>query len=140
MYTVLHIIERLTLGGASRALIGLSKYSSRHGEYRHRLVSLLPAQPEAIKLAEEDGIEVVPGADLATVKGEVLDADLVQIHWWNAPVLQRLLRSGLPPCRLMVWCHVVGDTLPNLITPALIDHADLIMASNPYTHRDRYDR
>ena len=136
MHTVLHVIERLTLGGASRALIGLSKYSSRHGAYRHRLVSLLPAQPEAIALAEEDGIEVVPGADLDTVKGEILLADLVQIHWWNAPVLQRLLRGGLPPCRLMIWCHVVGDTLPNLITPALIDHADLIMASNPYTHRD----
>ena len=136
MHTVLHVIERLTLGGASRALIGLSKYSNRHGDFRHRVVSLLPAQPEAIALAEEDGIEVVRNSDLATVKGEILGADLVQIHWWNAPVLQRLLRGGLPPCRLMVWCHVVGDSSPNLITPSLIDHADLTIASNPYTHRE----
>ena len=136
MFTILHIIERLTLGGASRALIGLSKYSHRHGPYKHRVISLLPAQPEAVALASEEGVEVLVGKDRPLLEGEVRAADLVQIHWWNAPVLQGLMRQGLPPCRLMVWCHVVGDTSPNIITPSLIDHADLTIASNPYTHRE----
>ncbi len=136
MFTILHVIERLTLGGASRALIGLSKYSARDGLYQHRVISLLPAQPEAVTLAEEDGVKVLQGAEEALIDGEVNSADLVQIHWWNAPVLQGLMRRGLPPCRLMIWCHVVGDTSPNMITPGLIDFADLTIASNPYTHRE----
>ena len=136
MFTVLHIIERLTLGGASRALIGLSKYSRQYGNYRHRVISLLPAQPEAISIAADDGLELVEGSEKSLIDAEVRAADIVQIHWWNAPVLQRLMREGLPPSRLMVWCHVVGDTSPNIITPALIDHADVTIASNPYTHRE----
>lgn len=134
MQTILHIIERLSLGGASRALIGLSKYSRQQGAYRHRVISLLPAQAEAVALAEEDGVEWVGAADRDTVEAECLAADLVQVHWWNGPALQSLLRNGLPPCRLMIWCHVVGDTLPNVITPSLIDFSDLTIASNAYTY------
>jgi len=37
---VLHITPQLTKGGAGRALIGVAKYSTRHGNFHHECVSV----------------------------------------------------------------------------------------------------
>ena len=78
---VLHVIERVTLGGAARALLAAAAYSTRKGSARHRLVSLLPPDPAAVKQGLAAGIAFAPVDELSWRAGE---ADIVHIHFWNS--------------------------------------------------------
>ena len=125
MTTILHVIQQLNLGGAARALIAASKYSSRLGAFQHRVVSLLPSETDALELARAGGLTVCDVPDRPTILREMASADIVQIHWWNTPQLQSLLRGELPATRLLLWYHVAGDGSPQIITPELVKLADL---------------
>lgn len=134
MIKVLHLIHSLGLGGAARGMLATAKYSSLQGEYLHRIVSLTPADPKAVVLAVEAGIDVVNAPDRAVLELELAWADIVQLSWWNDPEVYDWLRSSLPPMRLMIWPHVAGDGSPQIITKQLVDFADFVVASSPYTH------
>jgi glycosyltransferase involved in cell wall biosynthesis len=51
-------------------------------------------------------------------------ADIVLVHWWNHPLLMRLLFQGLPPSRLALWSHVNGFAAPQSFFPELFDFPD----------------
>jgi len=51
-------------------------------------------------------------------------ADIVLLHWWNHPLLMRLLFYGLPPSRLMIWSHVNGFYPPQSFFPELFELPD----------------
>ena len=136
MTTILHFIQQLSLGGAARALVAASKYSSRFGAFRHQVISLLPSDANALELAEAGGLTVYDAPDRSVVLREIASADIVQVHWWNTPQLQSLLRAELPPMRLLLWYHVAGDGSPQIITPELVDLADLNIATNPWTYSE----
>lgn len=131
---VLHIIQRLSTGGAARAMLAAAKYSAQLDNYAHGLISLLPPDPEGLKLAQEFGIALINASDREAILREIERADLVQVHWWNNPELDEFLRSELPPMRLLMWMHVAGDQAPHVITKELIDFADMALACSPYTY------
>lgn len=132
---VTHIIQQLTLGGAARALVATSKYSSRKGPYRHRVISLVPSVPDGRELAESNGVEVIEGVTDTEIRQVIQESDIVHINWWNNPQMQRLLRSDLPAMRTLIWYHVAGDNSPQIITPSIAGFADVNIATNPYTYR-----
>jgi glycosyltransferase involved in cell wall biosynthesis len=51
-------------------------------------------------------------------------ADIVMVHWWNHPLLMRLLFQGLPPSRLVLWSHVNGFAAPQSFFPELFELPD----------------
>lgn len=133
MTTILHIIPHLSLGGASRALIAAAKYSSRQGSFSHWVVSLRSPEAEAVDLAQAAGLEVRSAPDFAALSALLSEADIVQVHYWNHPLLHELFRRDLPPMRLVLWYHVAGDTVPHIISPDLARFADLNIPTNPYS-------
>jgi glycosyltransferase involved in cell wall biosynthesis/Tfp pilus assembly protein PilF len=136
MTTILHLIQQLTLGGAARSLVATSKYSALQGlgAYRHRVVSLAPAEADARALAREADLEVIDAPHAKTLLREIEQADVVQVHWWNNAILQKVLHWDLPPLRLLMWYHVAGQGVPQIITPELVRMADLNVATNPFTY------
>jgi glycosyltransferase involved in cell wall biosynthesis len=130
---VLHVIHQLSRGGAARSLIAVAKYSSPMTGDRHRAISLLQAGPFAVDLATDAGLEVLNAPDREAVWREMGEADIVQVHFWNTPEMYELLRSDLPAMRLLLHCHVAGDRPPQVITSALVEYADFILTSSPYT-------
>ena len=54
----------------------------------------------------------------------VKSADIVLVHWWNHPLLMRLLFQGLPPSRLALWSHVNGFAAPQSFFPELFEFPD----------------
>jgi glycosyltransferase involved in cell wall biosynthesis len=54
----------------------------------------------------------------------VQQADIVLTHWWNHPLLMRLLFQGLPPSRLALWSHVNGFAAPQSFFPELFEFPD----------------
>jgi glycosyltransferase involved in cell wall biosynthesis/Tfp pilus assembly protein PilF len=133
MTTILHLIQQLSLGGAARALIATAKCSARLGAFQHRVISLLPSDPDGLALARAGGLTVCDAPGQPALLRELSSADLVQVHWWNTPQMQSLLRQELPPLRLVLWYHVAGDGSPQIITPDLVNLADLNIATNPWT-------
>lgn len=73
----------------------------------------------------------VPWVDGIAVKGGFENlpalfkrADIVLVHWWNHPLLMRLLFQGLPPSRLALWSHVNGFFAPQSFFPELFELPD----------------
>ncbi len=130
---VLHVIQRLSRGGAARSLINLAQ-AARTGPFQHQAVSLLDAGQKALELAQAAGLPVLVAPTQAALRRAVAAADIVLVHFWNTPELYAwLCADDQPPMRLLLWCHVAGDHAPQVITPALLDYADFALASSPYT-------
>jgi glycosyltransferase involved in cell wall biosynthesis len=133
-HNILHIIERLTTGGASRVILGLSKHSSRKDQrFQHKIISLLRPTPDGIKLAEGYGYEVDHGCGKPFLDYQIQQSDIVHVHWWNCPAMHQFMDMDLTPSRLLLWCHVAGKHIPQVITSDLIDYADVTVATNPTT-------
>ncbi|MCB0317152.1 MAG: glycosyltransferase [Bdellovibrionales bacterium] len=132
--TILHIILGNYLYGASRAMLATAKYTTEMGGYKHIIAGLAPWEPEALELAKESHVEVFPSNDVNEIKKACADADIVQVEWWNSPQMDKLLRSELPPMRLISWFHVAGDRDPQYITKEIVDFSDLALASSPQSY------
>ena len=128
---VVHVTQQLSTGGAGRAAVTLARQSMSLGRHRHTLISLQPPPPAAVRLAGEAGLPIVSAADTATVDRIVGDAEVVLVHFWNSPELYEFLRRPGPPRRTIAWLHVNGLVAPHVVTPALVDHCDAIVATTP---------
>jgi|GEM_PF-449736 len=128
---VLHLIEKLSLGGAGRSLLGLAKYSAQQG-FSHTVYSVLPPDPAALTQAQKVGAEVITG-DASTFSKLLILADIVQIHFWNAPELYRILQGELPAVRILCWSHISGEFAPQVLTPELLRFCDALAASSTHT-------
>lgn len=136
MTTVLHIIESLSLGGAARATVAMAKYSARSGNFHHQIapLALHKTDPAAVNLALENGVSVLAPQNREELFVLITQADIVSLQWWNSPEMAELLRSALPACRMVAWCHVAGDKAPQIITPTLVNYVDILAACSPYTY------
>ncbi|MEZ4701588.1 MAG: glycosyltransferase [Rhodothermales bacterium] len=134
MPSILHVIENMDAGGATRAAITTARASARLGGYAHRIAALGGASDEAKALARQAGVDVLDAPDTAALHAAIEAADIVQIECWNAPGMMRFLHTAFPACRLAMWHHVAGTSAPQLISPALAEMADLTIACNPFTY------
>lgn len=136
MATILHLIQHLGRGGAARATICLAKYSSKFGNYRHKIVSLCgPAEAQAQQLCAQHNIEVISGLSHEQLLSEMERADIVQVSWWNNPDVNRILQSSLPNMRSVGWFHVGGQVDPHRVSHQIVSFFDYAVACSPYTFR-----
>jgi len=140
---ILHIIQQLSRGGAARAMMGVAKHSSRQGTdptaaggktYQHSVMSLDPPESQAAAIAREAGMRIVYPRSQGEMWREMESADIVHLHFWNNPIIYALLRSPLPPMRLLLWFHIAGDKPPQIVTNEAIALADFALACSPYTY------
>jgi glycosyltransferase involved in cell wall biosynthesis len=121
---VLHLVERLSLGGAGRSLIAAAARSRAS----HRIRSLRPPDPAALALAQSAGLPVTERETLASEAGA---CDILHVHFWNSPELFNALRGPLPPVRLLLTSHVTGCSVPHILTQDVRALADRIIATAP---------
>jgi glycosyltransferase involved in cell wall biosynthesis len=131
---IVHLLDSVTVGGGARSVLNLARASARLGPFAHEVVCLRPASPEGLRLARDAGVPVAGDVPLADVAGRIAGADIVQVNYWNHPLLNRLLRMPLPPMRLVVWFHVAGDVAPQVAVPELVRFADVAVACSPHTY------
>ncbi|MBW4576554.1 MAG: glycosyltransferase [Aphanothece sp. CMT-3BRIN-NPC111] len=135
MLKILHIIEKFSGDGPTRSLLAAAKYSVRLGLLQqHRAIALqAKAYPIALLLAKQAGVTVLSQPGLSTIRHEIVNADLVQVHFWNNPIIYELLRLQLPAMRLLLWLHILGNKPPQIITKKLINYSDFVLVTNPYS-------
>lgn len=127
---IAHIFEQIRLGGPIYALIGLSKHLVTIKPDCHRIISLLPADPRAVRQAAAASLTILSGPNKTTLKQELAKADIVQVHFWNSPRIYEFLRAKNPPMRTLVWCHVNGLHPPHILSQSIFDFADLVATTS----------
>lgn len=127
---VVHLVQRLSAGGAGRALLNLAG-TGVCGE--HRVVSLDTAAVGMSALARHSGLEVIEAPGAARLQAELEAADVVHVHFWNTPELYEVLTGELPDTRLLVWVHVGGAHPPHVLSHKLISLSDMTVCASPYT-------
>ena len=130
---VLHILQALSDGGASRALFALTKYLG--ADFQHTALSIAPNKlgRQTEKLAAEHKVTHVVSRDLSSIHRCISEADVVLVHWWNNPELGELFSQQLPAARYVGWFHVGGHVSPQIITDEVIDFFDVAVACSPHT-------
>ena len=122
---VLHITQQLSSGGAGKALEALASAAKRS---RHRVVSLLPATPEARRRLTSQAIPLLEQPYATELSACMNQADVVQIHFWNTPELYRFMTLE-HNCRLVIWSHVEGSTAPHILIPELASYCQALVYS-----------
>ena len=133
MSKIIHVVTHLG-GGVGRVLTNIARQSALIGDYDHEILCLDYLSPTAKKLVKETGVVVKAEVNYEDIHNEVEEADIVQLDWWNHPLLYRFLCSAkLPAIRLLVYSHVSGYYPPFVLTREIIDFSDMFVASTPYT-------
>lgn len=130
---VLHVLQQLSRAGASRALVATAASASRDGASSHRIVSLCQVEAGALRIAADAGLAVLVAPTAAVLDRELRTADILHVHYWHTPELVAFMRGAVAPSRVLLWSDVPGDTPPHLLPRALMDWADVTVASGPYT-------
>lgn len=134
MVDVLHLTPHLNSGLGSVLLSTLKE--ARRGEGTvHRIVvydGSAPIPPLFADFCEQ----IVVSDDPGVIAARIAEADVVQMEWWNHPLIYKFLFGfPFPPARLAVCGHVGGWERPQVLNRSVIDFADLFIVTSKATAR-----
>lgn len=134
---ILHITPHVGGGVGSVLMNYLVKVKDDPG-FEHTLACLEYANDKASKMADDSGFKLLD--EMAKKKkkllAELTKADVVVIHWWNHPLLYDfLVRSELPPCRLVIWSHISGFHPPYVFTEKILNYPDTFVFTTPLSFK-----
>lgn len=129
--TVLHIATHMG-GGVGKVLSGLA--IEQNTGYEHKIILLeKPIDTQYTDRCEKNGVDlqIVPHPE--DICDDVCDADIVQIDWWNHPLVAGIfpLLNEIP-MRSVVWAHTAGCYYP-YIKPDFVALPDAFVFSSSYS-------
>ena len=123
--------------GLGRVLHSTLKYAdSTPTRFRHEILIIdeKHLSEESLELFSDFSDCLHIGRSDAFIREKIDQADILQIEWGNHPLMYRfLITAALPACRIILCCHVVGLTRPNIITASLIEFSDVFLAASKAT-------
>jgi glycosyltransferase involved in cell wall biosynthesis len=133
---ILHIIARWIGGGPERHILEVAKHHKQlDPDIQHRVLVLdRPISAPLFMMARRHGVVVIAAASDSEVDNEIASADVVEITYWNHPLLLELLRRALPPARFLIRSAIAGNTIPHILFSELIEFADAWLISAPLGH------
>jgi len=130
---ILHIIPRWIGGGPERHLIELARQDqlANANVNRRALVLDRPLSAPLLVKARRFGLALVSSPWAEAMEAEIDAADIVEITYWNHPLLLELLACPLPPARVIIRSAVAGHTIPQVLFPELTPYPDVWQLSAP---------
>ena len=133
---VLHITPHLN-GGLGRVLLSTLKFSKKaSAAFAHEIVITDEKHltPASLHLFAENSDSLHVGKSDVFIKEKTNQAGIVQIEWWNHPLIYHfLVGAPLPPSRVVLCSHVAGLTRPNIITESVVEFSDVFLAPSKAT-------
>lgn len=130
MKYVLHLSPHVG-GGVGAVLMDWLIHASLDVSTKHTLVCLDACHPASLKRLADSKITFLDNIyqrDRGILWAHIAQADIVLMHYWNHPLLARLLvEEGFPSSRLICWCHNSGLHEPSTIPSFLVNLADRII-------------
>lgn len=125
---IVHIAAHLG-GGVGKAHSALCRVDGPDVE-RHYLLLEEPRDTRYTEAIRAAGATIAIVGDLADAQGQIADADILQIEWWNHPRLYHFLcQSGLPASRTVIWSHISGLFAPHVPAGLLAAPARFVFSS-----------
>ena len=135
---ILHITTYLS-GGPGRVYLSTLKFSKNTTDFfAHEFIILdeKHTTPSSLKLFSEYSDCIHIGKSDAFIKEKIDKADIVQIDWWNHPLIYNFLTNfTFPPSRIVLCSHVNGLSRPNIITESLVEFSDVFLATTKATRK-----
>lgn len=133
---VLHITPHLG-GGVGKALSGILEWSNSN--LSHKI--LLLEEPENFQFADictKNGVEITILKDTIELQQEIMNVDVVVIHWWHHPLTAKLL-ADFPSLetRIILWSHVNGCTYP-MLPFELVNSVHKVFLTSKFTFENPY--
>ncbi len=135
MIRLLHIIERFSVAGPERALMALARVARRNEAAQiHRVTTLEPlVSPVGGLMARSAGLELIPFSGDHDLRRSIEESDIVLLHYWNSPAVNRFLRLARSPMRLLLWLRVYGEHAPHVLTSSLVEYSSEVIVGSPGT-------
>lgn len=133
---VLHLTAHLG-GGVGKAISGLvAQAGGSHSAVQHLVVCLeKPQKNQFVDLVQKNGGQVVIAPDHVFLEQLLMDADILQLEWWNHPAtLQALALLPPLPIRLLTWSHISGLHTP-VIPESLILSSHKFLFTSPCSYQ-----
>lgn len=134
MFSILHITPHLN-GGLGQVLLSTIKNANLHNsDFHHKIVVLEPLSEKSKKLFSKY-IDCINEFECEkSLSLEIKKADIIQIEWWNHPLIYKLLfLFNFPPCRIIILCHISGFYRPQIINKNIVNFSDIFMAATKAT-------
>lgn len=136
-YKILHITPHLG-GGVGRVILNYLGKVKDKPLFKHKVACLDYANDNALAVAKNIKLELAD--KLSNNKGQLIkmisEADVVLMHWWNHPLLYDfLVRTALPPCRLVMWSHTAGFRPPYVFTEKILKYPDRFVFTTPISFK-----
>ncbi|MCP9775684.1 glycosyltransferase family 4 protein [Cyanobium sp. WAJ14-Wanaka] len=130
---VLHLAPHIG-GGVGSVLVDWLKNARDDTSTKHTIACLDTCKPATVQTLNSEKITYHDNLwkhKKEKLRGIINAADIVILHYWNHPLLSRLLiEDGLPASRLICWCHISGLYEPCIIPEFLIDMCDKVIFSS----------
>ncbi len=137
---ILHITPHLP-GGLARILLSTLKFSNNENSaFLHEIIVTdkkhLTTQAKKIFSKYYKFLHV--GKKESFIKKKIAEADIVQVEYWNHPLVYKFLSSfELPSTRLVLCSHTNGFSRPSVITKNAIDYSDIFLSATRATQKHK---
>lgn len=131
---ILHIAPHFG-GGVGTVVLNWVK---KDKENEHILLSLGYVEEKSIKICNNNNIEIYDKLikKYAFICTKIEEVDIVIIHYWNIEILiDFIINTQLPKCRLIFYCHVNGLDAPYIIPDKMIMYSDRFVFSTPISYQ-----
>jgi len=130
---ILHITSHLG-GGVGAVVTTLVSESEKLGRYKHIIISLDSISEYTYGLVEELNIEIKSNLTILEILEFCDIADIIQIEWWNHPLINRLLYNlELKKSRVIIYSHISGFFSPSVFTKEVINFCDKFILTTPFS-------
>lgn len=129
---ILHIVGHLG-GGVKTVLL---TWALNNKSNTHIFTCFGYSDEFVIKTCKENQIELYSDVSYEKICEKIEEVDIVIIHYWNyPPLIDFLVTTTLPPCRLIAWCHMSGIKEPYVIPHEIIKITDKFIFSSPVSFK-----
>jgi len=127
-------------GGLGRVLLSTLQYAATEAALYHHEILITDDKhlsEESLGLFSDFFNLLHIGNSDASNRELINQADILQIEWWNHPLIyQFLIKFPLPASRVIICCHVAGFTRPNIITKSVLEFSDIFLAASRVTRNN----
>ena len=137
--TILHITPHFG-GGVGRVLLNYFAKVKDDPSFVHKAACLDYANDKALSVTKDIGLNLTDrmASNVRELLAMIAKADVVLIHWWNHPLLYDfLVRTELPPCRVVMWSHISGFHPPYVFTGKIFRYPDLFVFTTPVSYETK---
>ena len=135
---VLHLATNLN-GGPGRVHLSTLKFSKNEtASFAHEFIILdeKHVTSDSLKLFSEYSDRLHIGKNEKFIREKMDKADIIQIDWWNHPLIYNMLINFTFPLSRVILCsHVNGLSRPNIITKSLVEFSDIFLATTKATRK-----